>query len=218
MWIETQLRILAPITPHFSEYCWRYCLSNTNTILKGPWPVLVKSDEAVLAAGSYIDSQLRAFRLAKDPPKKKKKAPNAPAPVYSSATIYCAREYPTWQNDICQELKPLYDSKSNSFPILGDAQNDYKALMTHFSKEPFTSYAKGKYAKRFMPFINLIISSKSFDREALFDERQVLEDNQTYLAANLGLDKLEIVDYHYNPAEEDTTKVAEPFAPTIKFA
>ncbi len=74
--IEIQAVLLAPITPHVSEYIWTKLLKKGGSVRVAHWPNRGNIDEMVLKQNSYLRNTIHTMRLKRDvymKPRKPKK-------------------------------------------------------------------------------------------------------------------------------------------------
>ena len=141
---EVQLRLLAPIIPHVTDYLWRNVVNpDHSSIMGAKWPEMQKSDvdEALLASGAYLTRVAHDLRttLAADSVPGKKGA--AVAAVPNAAEIFVAVGYPKWQEDALRILNERWDTQAGSF----GADDQLVAAL-----KPLTS---GRPNKKLIPFV-----------------------------------------------------------------
>ncbi|BHF72933.1 hypothetical protein SprV_0401600500 [Sparganum proliferum] len=219
-YIETQTLMLSPICSHICEHIWRNLLMKKTSVFRSTWPKLTSPvNNRYLLEGRYLDEAARNFRLqlkqatqVRVPKGKSAPTPSPPAPP-TSATIWIAKTYPSWQAAILEVLRShlTTDGKLPNNAALA------QALQPHLK-------AMGKYAKKAMPFVQLLRDRleaqglRSLECSPEVDEEAVLMANYEYLTSTLGLDSsgLEIRD----AAQSQDTKVQEtvcPMEPMIVF-
>ena len=211
--IEWQALALAPICPHLSEFIWMDLLGKKESILKATWPKIGDIDEIVIKSSAYLMEAAREFRLklkaACQPPKAKKgggtpKAPEKP----THATIYVAKTYPPWQCAVLSTLKAMYEESgvpdnkvvSQKLGAMPELKKFMKKVM------PFVAWTKERVAAQGLSVLDLTLD---------FDEKQVLEDNLSYLLNSLLLDGMEVK--FSNEANEKTQEECRPGGPFIIF-
>ena len=69
--IEVQAVLMAPITPHWSEYIWKL-LGKSGSVRKTSWPAVGTLDEVLLKQHDYLQELLHNLRIKKDLFAKKK--------------------------------------------------------------------------------------------------------------------------------------------------
>lgn len=111
--MQVQALVLAPITPHFSDYLWTTVLGNKESILVALWPTFnVEADESILKAAYYIRDLVSRVRSIeeKNAARKNKKKTGAATPLASKKmTIYVAAKVPEWQSQVVKILEECYD-------------------------------------------------------------------------------------------------------------
>ena len=190
--LEVQVLLLQPITPHYCEYIWGDVLKRSGSVLRASFPTPSKAvDESLIAAGEYFQATVHDFRMtliAQNKPKKGKKAPaDAPKPAKpTTATVWVAREYPAWQRAIADALAELHAAEGK----LPDKGAALKAIKTKPEVQP--------HMKKAMPFVAKLVDtattqgSDALKLELAFDEQRVLEDNVEYLRRTLELQTIDI--------------------------
>lgn len=165
-YIEAQVLMLAPITPHFSEYIYREILGKKGSIQTATFPTVSKPlSKSLSDALEYLRDLSRSIREAEGNVLKKKKGtplqvdPSKP----SKLTIFVCSSFPQWQDNCIEIVRELYQQHS---------LNDNKYI-----KEKV-----GKDMKRSMPFISLVKQRLQkedpqtvFNRELTFDEVDVIK-------------------------------------------
>ncbi len=182
--IEMQALLLAPITPHFSEYVWLELLKRPSSIMIEHYPEAKEIDHDLLCASAYLQSVTRSMRLTLQNERCPKKGP---AKELDSAEVFVAVSYPKWQEDALAILESLYDGNKGAFPADDVIVSSLKPLMT-----------LGKPNKKLIPFVmeqkaNVLTGGiKALNRQLPFDELKVLNENLDYLTKTIGLMKLSV--------------------------
>lgn len=101
-WIKTQLIIISPICPHFTEYVWTEVLKEPSTILNARWPEIEEVDYSILKQDEYIEDHLHQWRIDIAPYMKILKDSNI---TESSVVIKLFKNFP---KDIVT-LKKIYE-------------------------------------------------------------------------------------------------------------
>lgn len=165
--IETQVIIISPFTPHFSDYVMRDVLGK-GPIHKASWPKVSETSVELNAALSYVRDLQRNIRESEGQALKKKKgaksANDLDKDAASKLIVYVSKSFPEWQKKYIDVCKTLYDAGK---------LNDNSELKNHID---------GKEMKRAMPFISEIKkqisikgAEKVFNRELVFDELAVVK-------------------------------------------
>ncbi|OSX72009.1 hypothetical protein BU14_0482s0003 [Porphyra umbilicalis] len=196
--VEAQTVMLAPICPHVAEKLWAVGLGKTESVMHARWPAATVSDSdgALLEAAAYLDDLLHRVRVAQQPKKargKGKGAPAADAPRLNTLRVHVCVETPTWQRAALDTLRGAWDGEAGSFAadlparvkvaMPGDIQAGWKKNM-----------------KRVMPFVAMVRDEVlstgvgALTRTLPFVERDVLEENRTFVVDQLDLVALEVVD------------------------
>ncbi|KAJ3344644.1 cytosolic leucyl tRNA synthetase, partial [Entophlyctis luteolus] len=211
--IEVQALLMAPITPHWSEYLWSTCLKKPNSIQTALWPTHpVPVDESILRAALYVADVIYRVRAGEDAAARKaaKKggagAPKTEAP--KTLRLFYAASFPEWQEKCLDALKSTWDEASKTF--------------SGREREILTGLGLIK-DKRVMPFVaamkKTIESSGSagFDRSLGFDELQTLEANKSYIRRELVSLKVRAVEFvaKNDATSEEDAKAAEAAVPGV---
>ncbi|TPX59918.1 leucine---tRNA ligase [Powellomyces hirtus] len=190
-YIEVQAIMLAPLTPHWSEYVWSELLKKPESIKKALWPTPTgQPDESLLSAASYIRGLGSNIRSLEDQAarKKQKKGAAATAPEEAKATtlrLFVASAYPAWQDDAIAILKSTYDESTGKFsgkekPLLASA-----GLM------------KNKAVMPFVASIRMAVENNgpaAFDRNLGFGEMETLKSNLDFIRRELATLKITAVE------------------------
>lgn len=220
--IETQAIILSPICPHISQKIWQL-LGNGGFIALARWPQ-VEVDESLYQSYIYLNEAVHEFRVRlrafQTPPKAKKGQPKQTvAPKATTATIYVAKSFPSWQVTVCQVLHDLYIEHNGELPAkVGDVSLN-KVISSKLSE----CDSLKKYMKKVMPFAEMRkqmiidLGEQAFNLTSPFDERGVLEKSISYLTSTLDVPNLSVKDAH----ESHDSRITEdccPLNPIIVFA
>ncbi|KAJ1674812.1 cytosolic leucyl tRNA synthetase [Spiromyces aspiralis] len=198
-YIERQILILAPITPHWAEKVWVEVLGKPESIMKATWPakeIPGTFDLPLLAAGEYIRDVVKAIRdaeaqlLKKKGGKKNVKGPAGPEfdPKAPKELAVCvAADFPEWQTVAVDAVKENYDADSDKF--------DDAAIRAALGKKGLLK------DKKVMPFVQeikkrvvLLGPTVAFDRALPFNELEVLYTIQNYILNSIGYQKVHIID------------------------
>ena len=133
-YIDTSVRLLAPIAPHWADHVWREVLRAGDCVLAAGWPDLPPPDAALRMAAEYVDKLIPRLRSLIDkkeaPPKKKKGARAAwprilrcapplracdgarvcaadapPPPKVAAVRLYVAARFEGWRADVLASLR-----------------------------------------------------------------------------------------------------------------
>ena len=201
--IETQLILLNPITPHFAEYCWSTqilpILQKSKNLPKAPsdrlinqgWPSPASPYEPIKRRiYDYVRSVKSNVRLAQEKAKNGgKKAPKAAkgaqaAPEKAAAenvAIFVANEYPDWQKAVLEILGTFEWDAENK--IAGGGNAYVNAI-----KEKIPG-PKGGLAMKFAAFVvkEATVSGKdsALELKTPFNEIDILESNKDFIFENM---------------------------------
>lgn len=166
-YIETQILLLSPVAPHFSDFVYREILNNKGSIHDAKWPIPETAVSNELSSAlSYTRSLQRSIRESEGLALKKKKGGKTDVDKEKECllTIYVCSSFPEWQQKYVDVTKKLYEEGK---------LDDMKLVKEHID---------GKDMKRAMPFINELKkqlavekADEVFNRELLFDEIDVVK-------------------------------------------
>ncbi|KAL7748413.1 cytosolic leucyl tRNA synthetase [Sorochytrium milnesiophthora] len=197
--IEVQALMLAPFTPHWSEYVWQEVLHKPTSIMQARWPVMPKAvDEGILAAANYVKGVIHSARTAEASAAKKKQkkgAAETAAPDAGGskpkrvAKLIRADRFPEWQEQVIEVLKQVHAQAGGSADWKGAelAALRQAGLLANKKVMPFVSDMKKLVAQH---------GARAFERALAFDERQVLEMCHALISLHLQLDSLDILASH----------------------
>jgi leucyl-tRNA synthetase len=171
---RVQVTLLAPFTPHFSDYVWRRVLGNERSVLSlGNWPTNDGPvDSLVLKKHDYLQKCLHDWRkkVENEETRGKKKADYV-APT--KMTVHACSEYTQWQRIVLDTVRPLFDQKTGSWPAkkeLFGALQAVPELKDHMGKKgkamPFFSAVSGEVSKT--KNMSLLDSTPDVDEYKLF--------------------------------------------------
>ncbi|EPY50222.1 cytoplasmic leucine-tRNA ligase Lrs1 [Schizosaccharomyces cryophilus OY26] len=191
-WIEAQVLMLAPFTPHWSEHLWLAALKKPTSIhVSGRFPRASGPVNSALSNSlQYVRTLTKLIREAEAGQLKRQKKgkgmlfdPSKPKRL----SIFVADKFPEWQAQYVSLLQNYYNEAENKF--------DDKAIISNVDK---------KAMKVAMPFIQQfkqsvinrgehVPASSIFSRELGFNELDVLQEVKPYLIGNVGIKELRIV-------------------------
>ena len=174
---ELQALLMSPITPHWSDYIWREILKKPATIIKERFPTSQSVDESVIAASNYIRSLTTHIRATEELANKRKKKKQAVDEIQGpqKLELYVADKFPDWQTQAIEVLKETWTA-AKGFDDTEVQKLKERGLLKN---------------KKIMPFVAIIKKNASekgpsaFDRNLLFDEHQVLDQNLDLLRREL---------------------------------
>jgi leucyl-tRNA synthetase len=223
--IEVQALLLAPITPHFSEYVWTKLLGKSGSIMQARWPVAGVVDDDLLRQNEHLLDSLHEYRLRLEDhlkPKKKGKAAPEKVPVPNTAYIYVATEYKPWQQEILTIMKNFYNSQKDEF-------ND-KEMNAAIKASGNLAELMKKDAKKIMSFaggIKDLVKERSnpeakvavMQLKTPFDEFKILNDNISFIQRSLNLNAVHVylASDASSPDPENRKQTAVPGKSVITF-
>lgn len=203
-YIESQLLLLFPICPHFSEIVYRTYLfpvygeklGKPETISHLKWPEVdpKKIDYAVLAANEYLKDLHHSVRTSLDKLTSQKKGKaEVVKPKFTKLSIIIKPEYYEWQKKVLVALSAHEFNEKNEFknPKLRDEWK--KAFKEDKSIDPDTM----KKALQFGAYIldEVRNAGQSALKEQLgYNERQVLKSYIDILKKEFGVEEILIVE------------------------
>lgn len=209
LWIETQAIILSPICPHVCEKIWSI-LGKEKLIVLESWPESKSVDEMIEKEVAFMDSCIKDFRARlKNQTSKKKSASSGPP---TEAIIYIAREYPSWQRMILNELKDIFKENRGALP-------DNKEIFIRLIKNECLK----KVSKKIMPFVQMIRQNleikgiSALDVQSSFDQAAILKENIDYLLLTLDLEKVVLKDVSEPEVESNIIEITYPGRPLIMY-
>lgn len=202
--IEVQTIMLAPITPHCSEFVWTL-LGKTGSVRFAKWPIAGQVDEVAIEKKEFLFQIIHDFRVKRDNFIKPKKGEGK---IPTTAIISVAVGYSKWQE------KVLTLSKS-FFPSDKDGNVDEKGLTQTLQRDPEIK----EIMKQAMHFIASIKEDfKKQGKSALnlqlpFDEKNLIEENSDFIKESLELKKLEVSIFD----SQDGKSKIKPGSPSIQY-
>ena len=176
-YVETQLLLLYPLVPHFSEIMWienylpllgeEELKSKTKFISHAKFPVfkVEEIDRLALKKNDYLKRIGKNLRASSEKILKKKKDIKI-----QKITFIVAKEFQEWQLKALNYLKGLKFEEGKSEPV-GDWKKDVKEM---FKEDP-------KLTKKAMEFTSFKLKERdlegadAFDSEISFNEKEFIE-------------------------------------------
>lgn len=122
--LKRQVLLIAPITPHVAEHCWRK-LGGAGLAAAALMPPPTDTyDRSLVLAAAHLDAQMSRLRrivetkLNPKAAKKGKVAEAAPAAI-ASIVVRITQSYPAWQARVLDVVRPLFNDATREFS-LGD--------------------------------------------------------------------------------------------------
>lgn len=229
-YIETAAQLVAPVTPHTSEYIWGAVLGKQGLVIAAGFPSAPAPDFTLQEAYKYVE---RMKKPLKDGYEKavggggKKGAPALAPGAEVHANVYVVDRFGGWKAKALEVLARLYDAalpdcfppKPNDAVLAGVAgEPDIAALPAKQLRPavfPFVAY-KTKQAKEGGPGVLSV--------RLPFDEADVLEASRGYLLRALqelkGLKSITVHRLAFEDlaaAQDDRVKAALPGEPVLTF-
>jgi len=212
--IEVQILLLAPITPHFSDYVWRKLLGKTESVRVTSWPAATAVNTRILKQNDYLFRTIREFRLRKEAllkPKKAKKgeAPEpTPAPP-TTATIIVAKSYPEWKTKTMDIIRPFFPKADDKTAALPEEKDLVKPLSVDAELK--------KQMKKIMPYVASVKQefkeqgAAALELKLDFDEKEFLASNSQFLTRSLELQSIEVKLADDDESGKDRCSPGQPF-------
>jgi len=218
--IEVQAIIMAPITPHWSEYIWTKLLGRKGSVRIAAWPSITVINEELLKKYDYLQKVLHAGRLKLEYYLKNSKAKEKiEADSLRKLTIYVALKYPEYQEKTLNLMRPFFEEALRKPGNSNDSSNktipiDDKQFIRLIAEDSFLK----KMMKKVMPFVGEIKRNfqergmSVFDIQLPFDEKELLLANLTMIKESLTVNEVEIV-----YANEEEGQKCSPGIPLLVF-
>eukprot|EP00899_Mesostigma_viride_P015955 jgi/Mesvir1/24360/Mv11033-RA.2 len=164
--IEVQMRLLAPICPHFCEHVWSNILHKPGFVVNAGLPEAAEPDLGLQDANKYLQNTIGSLRksiIKIETPGKPRKGSNEPPPPPPKVTglqLLVVPEFVGWQATCLQILASKFDAKARTF--VPDAE-----IMEAVKASPLAGEKNFKDTlKLCMPFLKL----KKAEAEAMGKE------------------------------------------------
>jgi len=118
-WIRSNALMVAPFTPHFSEYIWQKIIGESTTVQNAPFPTASGPvDRVVIQQLDYMRGVVDTMRSAEALLNKKKGKGKGSSTYDPSkpkyARIFVAKLFPEWQSQCVEAVKSAWDPASNT--------------------------------------------------------------------------------------------------------
>ena len=233
--LETQLVLMNPIIPHFSQYCWskyvypvfkasqNYDHATNENLCKNPWPKVSAPYDKV--AGDRLEFLKKSKSTIRDGldkaktggKKKPKKGAEPEAPkVFEKCVVFVANEYPEFKKQCLTILQGFEFDEDNK--IVGD---HITAIREAFDKK------QAGLAMKFVSFqLNIALTDgkeAALRLESAFDEKECIQQNQAFLFENMPT--IKEISVMVNTSDEAKAvegtdmvrEAAEPAKPSVHF-
>ena len=191
--IEVQIKLLYPITPHFSDYIWRDILGHTTFLWNESYPVAEQPDVHILGEAEYLDKVIYKFRSAVDAychPKPKKGKPAVTNPQPKEMDILVGTVTPEWQIECAKALQSIVKIVDD-VPTFPPQKELAQALCANEVIK--------KNSKKAMSFAMMLVEKtkqiglKALDLSLNFDETKFLNEQKEYIEKVLKVEKVNVV-------------------------
>ncbi|XP_055960534.1 leucine--tRNA ligase, cytoplasmic-like [Mercurialis annua] len=190
-YMDVQIRLIAPICPHYAEYMWREILRKDGFVVNAGWPVAADPDLTLKAANNYLHDLIDNMRKTLHEQLSGSKKPNKGAPVSTLTAgnvivlIFVNEQYDGWKAECLRILQSKFDSKNCSFKPDADADIEKQLMNSSVGQErdyrqtvvPFLKFNKNKAIK---------LGAQSLDLKLPFGETEVLKENIDLIKRKLG--------------------------------
>lgn len=184
--IETQVRLMAPFTPHICEELWSE-LGREELVSQAEWPGVDESliDSEIQNAQQLVDNTIDDIREVKD----------IVDGEFDTVKIIVAD---SWKREIFEELDELVDER----PEFGEAMGELVE-------------GRERYSERIKDFLQEYLDSPGELPDQVFStgrELEILEENRAFLKDEFGS---EVILEEENESDEEKASRAEPGRPAI---
>ncbi|BEI94138.1 uncharacterized protein CcaverHIS019_0605970 [Cutaneotrichosporon cavernicola] len=227
-WIRNNALLLAPFTPHFSEFIWQDILGEKSSVQNAPFPkpsssVHVEALDELAYLRGVVDS-VRSAELSLGR-RKGGKGKQGTGPVFDpskpkAARIYVATEFPAWQVKTMDIVASAWDEKAGAL----DEVAMRKALAD----------AGMNKDKKAMPYVQLLkkkattAGKRAFESKLTFDELEALKLLSPYIKSQLKYTTVDVVSVadakkhiDANGASDgwspERVEMSEPGSPAVQF-
>lgn len=189
-YIETQVLLLAPIAPHFSDYIWTEVLQKEGSVHNAKFPEAAEPiNKEMLTALSYVRNLSRTIREAEGAAiKKQKKGKKGAASAEfdpkkpTKLAIYVSSAFPDWQDQYIELVRKQFETTSLEFTP--EFRQKVSALGDVKRGMQFVNYLKTRLAEG-EPAENV------FNRQLVFDEIDTVKTVATLLQKSALATKVE---------------------------
>ncbi|WVR06080.1 leucine-tRNA ligase [Kwoniella sp. DSM 27419] len=188
-WIRSNALLIAPFTPHFSEYVWKNVCGETSDIQSAPFPKASEPvDQTLLSQSEYVRQVVDKLRAAEGQlARRKPKGKGAAAPYEVNkpkrARIYVANTFPEWQEKAVGLVKDVYNGQEVDEAKLKAALTE-SGLIKDKKVMPFVQAFKRKVITE---------GQSAFDRSLTFDELHTLRILVPYIKASERFQDVEVI-------------------------
>lgn len=174
-YIELQALMVTVVAPHWAEHIWLEVLRKPDSIQNARFPQVPEQDPALSAAREYVRSTSGAITAAEGAQMKKAgkgKATSYDVKKEKKLSVFCARSFPKWQDDVIEIVRKNFDG------LKLDVAAVSKAIPKAESKRamPFVQQLKKNLESSAAGSDADASSKKVFERKLAFDEVTVLTE------------------------------------------
>ncbi|KAF7457191.1 leucyl-tRNA synthetase [Cryptosporidium felis] len=226
LFIETQIKILAPIAPHTCEYIWRDVLGNKGFIVNEQWPKF--EGKEIICGFKYSPSHskmltllfksIEDFRKSMEKWSSSKKGAEG-KPKAGSAVIYVSNEYQDWQVEGLNQVQEIIDQEGGVLP---------KDLISRLRRTPKIEKMDKNMLKNVLSFISLKVGEykendlTAFNSTLPFNEFELFSTQSHFISKSLGIipNQLRVKNTKQDCSEITGDKISQiiPSRPLITFS
>lgn len=187
-YVEVQMALMAPITPHFCDYVWRNYLGHTSCVRVGSWPESGSVDELAIKKWEFVERQVRSVRLVLA--RRAGKGQAGASQVY----FFTTKTDPEWRAAAVELLASKYDEATGTVPksVIKEAKSVMGRALKGGGKKAMAAA---------MQFVGEMVRDKvpamgrdAFNLKTPFDEAETLAANSQYISAALEIGTVTVMD------------------------
>jgi len=187
-YVEVQMALMAPITPHFCDYVWRNVLGKTTCVREGSWPEVGPIDEMAIKKWEFVERQVRAVRLVLA-----RRAGKGQAAA-TGVNFFTTETNPEWRTAAVEFLASKFDDETGTLPktTMKEAKGVLGRALKGGSKKAMATA---------MQFVGEMVRDKvpamgrgAFDLKTPFNESETLSANADYIKAALDIPAVVVID------------------------
>ncbi|CAM9703391.1 unnamed protein product [Chrysoparadoxa australica] len=203
--VEVQVLLLAPITPHFCEHVWSNILGNKGAIAQAAWPKVGEMDLWTNRAYKFLMQCIKTFRglqgkLSTD---------------YIKAKVVVEEKYVDWKEEVLLYLQSVI--------VDGQIPKDFMKGLKGITSARKMGKKESQGVMQFASFLKeqyLTLGAQALETTLPFDQAEILKENKAFMTSSLGLQDIEIfitTDADCPKPEGKVKKAPDPGHPEIYF-